>query len=61
MKQDAEIVEDDIDIEDEFSEIHPVDTNTCLLNGSNRTNSNKVEEPMFVFDDDDSCSSVLFY
>ena len=61
MKQDAEIVEDDIDIEEEFSEIHPVDTNTCLLNGTNHTNSNKVEERKFVFDDDDSCSSILFY
>ena len=61
MKQDAEIVEDDIDIEEEFSEIHPVDTNTCLLKGSNHTNSNKVEERKFVFDDDDSCSSILFY
>lgn len=61
MKQDAEIVEDDIDIEEEFSEIHPVDTNTCLLNGSSHTNSNNVEEHKFVFDDEDSCSSVLFY
>lgn len=61
MKQDAEIVEDDIDIEEEFSEILPVDTNTYLLNGNSHTYSNKVEERKFVFDDDDSCSSVLFY
>lgn len=61
IRQDVEIVEDDIDIEEEFSEIHPVDTNTCLLNGSIHTNSNKAEEHKFVFDDDDSCSSVLFY
>ena len=61
MKQDAEFVEDDIDTEEEFSEIHPVDTNTCLLNGGSHTNSNKVEERKFVFDDDDSYSSVLFY
>ena len=61
MKRDAEIVEDDIDVEEEFSEIHPVDTNTCLLNGSSHTNSHNVEERKFVFDDDDSCSSVLFY
>lgn len=60
MDPDAEIVEDDIDIEEEFSEVHPGDTITCLLNGSNHTNSNK-EEHKFVFDDDDSCSSVLFY
>ena len=61
MKQDAEIVEDDIDVEGEFSEIHPVDTNTCLLNGSSHRNSHNVEEHKFVFDDDDSISSVLFY
>lgn len=61
MKQDAEIVEDDIDIEEEFSEILPVDTNAYLLNGNSHTYSNKVEERKFVFDDDDSCSSVLFY
>ncbi|KAJ7392795.1 hypothetical protein OS493_010454 [Desmophyllum pertusum] len=62
-KEDVDIFEDDAEIDEEFTEIHPVDTNTCLLNShnDNHTNSNSVEEHKFVFDDHDSYSSVLFY
>jgi len=62
-KKDIEIVEEDIDdyYEDEFAEGHQADTNTSLLNSNNHTHTNKHEEQKFVFDDEDSCSSVLFY
>lgn len=56
---DVEIVEDDID--EQLSELYPVDTNVCLLNGDNHTNSYKLQEHKFVFDGDGSCSSVVFY
>lgn len=57
--KDIEIVEEDIDdyYEDEFAEGHQGDTNTSLLNSTgNHRNRNTL-----VFDDEDSCSSVLFY
>lgn len=59
----VEIVEEDINdyYEDEFAEGHQADTNISLLNSNNHTNANKLEEQKFVFDDEDSCSSVLFY
>ena len=58
-RRDSVTIEDDA--EEDFFEIHPVDTNACLLNHTNHTDSNKREECKFVFDDDESCSSVLFY
>ena len=48
--------------EDEFVAGLQADTNDTLLNSTNHTaNSNQQEEQKFVFDDEDSCSSVLFY
>ena len=60
----VEIEEEDINdyYEDEFVAGLQVDTNDTLLNSTNHTaNSNQQEEQKFVFDDEDSCSSVLFY
>jgi len=60
----VEIEEEDINdyYEDEFVEGLQADTNDTLLNSTNHTaNSNQQEEQKFVFDDEDSCSSVLFY
>ena len=57
-KRDVEIIEEDINdyYEDEFAEGQ--EAAASLLNSNNHTNSNKQK---FVFDDEDSCSSVLFY
>ena len=60
----VEIEEEDINdyYEDEFVAGLQADTNNTLLNTTNHTaNSNQQEEQRFVFDDEDSCSSVLFY
>ena len=60
----VEIEEEDINdyYEDEFVAGLQADTNDTLLNSTNHTaNSNQQEEQKFVFDDEDSCSSVLFY
>ena len=60
----VEIEEEDINdyYEDEFVAGLQADTNDTLLNSTNNTaNSNQQEEQKFVFDDEDSCSSVLFY
>ena len=59
----VDIVEEDINdyYEDEFAEGHQADTNTSLLNSSNHRNTNDLQERKFVFDDEDSCSSVLYY
>ena len=60
----VEIEEEDINdyYEDEFVAGLQADTNDTLLNSTNHTtNSNQQEEQRFVFDDEDSCSSVLFY
>ena len=60
----VEIEEEDINdyYEDEFVAGLQADTNNTLLNSTNHTaNSNQQEEQKFVFDDEDSCSSVLFY
>ena len=60
----VEIEEEDINdyYEDEFVAGLQADTNDTLLYSTNHTaNSNQQEEQKFVFDDEDSCSSVLFY
>ena len=60
----VEIEEEDINdyYEDEFVAGLQADANDTLLNPTNHTaNSNQQEEQKFVFDDEDSCSSVLFY
>ena len=60
----VEMEEEDINdyYEDEFVAGLQADTNDTLLNSTNHTaNSNQQEEQKFVFDDEDSCSSVLFY
>ena len=60
----VEIEEEDINdyYEDEFVAGLQADTNDTLLNSTNHTaNSNQQEEQKFVFDDEESCSSVLFY
>ena len=60
----VEIEEEDINdyYEDEFVAGLQADTNDTLLNSTNHTaNSNQREEQKFVFDDEGSCSSVLFY
>ena len=60
----VEIEEEDINdyYEDEFVAGLQADANSTLLNSTNHTaNSNQQEEQKFVFDDEDSCSSVLFY
>ena len=60
----VEIEEEDINdyYEDEFVAGLQADTNDTLLNSTNHTaNSNQQEEQRFVFDDEESCSSVLFY
>ena len=63
-ESEVEIEEEDINdyYEDEFVAGLQADTNNTLLNSTNHTaNSNQQEEQKFVFDDEDSCSSVLFY
>ena len=64
-ESEVEIEEEDINdyYEDEFVAGLQADTNDTLLNSTNNTaNSNQqLEEQKFVFDDEDSCSSVLFY
>ena len=63
-ESEVEIEEEDINdyYEDEFVAGLQADTNNTLLNTTNHTaNSNQQEEQRFVFDDEDSCSSVLFY
>ena len=63
-ESEVEIEEEDINdyYEDEFVAGLQADTNDTLLNSTNNTaNSNQQEEQKFVFDDEDSCSSVLFY
>ena len=63
-ESEVEIEEEDINdyYEDEFVAGLQADTNDTLLNSTNHTaNSNQQEEQKFVFDDEDSCSSVLFY
>lgn len=63
-ESEVEIEEEDINdyYEDEFVVGLQADTNDTLLNSTNHTaNSNQQEEQKFVFDDEDSCSSVLFY
>ena len=63
-ESEVEIEEEDINdyYEDEFVARLQADTNDTLLNSTNNTaNSNQQEEQKFVFDDEDSCSSVLFY
>ena len=63
-ESEVEIEEEDINdyYEDEFVAGLQADTNETLLNSTNHTaNSNQQEEQKFVFDDEDSCSSVLFY
>lgn len=62
-RRQVDIVEEDINdyYEDEFAEGHQADTNMSLLNSSNHRNTNDLQERKFVFDDEDSCSSVLYY
>ena len=63
-ESEVEIEEEDINdyYEDEFVAGLQADTNDTLLNSTNHTaNSNQQEEQKFVFDDEDSCPSVLFY
>ena len=63
-KLEVEIEEEDINdyYEDEFVAGVQADTNDTLLNSNNHTaNYNQQEEQKFVFDDEDSCSSVMFY
>ena len=62
-KLEVEIEEEDINdyYEDEFVAGVQADTNDTLLNSTNTANYNQQEEQKFVFDDEDSCSSVMFY
>ena len=62
-RRQVDIVEEDINdyYEDEFAEGHQAETNTSLLNSSNHGNASELQERKFVFDDEDSCSSVLYY
>lgn len=63
--RDADIFEEDIDdyYEDEFTEEFHGDTNRSLLNSNNDNDGSKLQQQTerFVFDDEDSCSSVVFY
>lgn len=50
------------DIDEELSELSPLsDTDIYLLNGYDHANSYQPQEHKFVFDDDGSCSSVVYY
>lgn len=61
--READIFEEDIDdyYEDEFMEELHGDTARSLLNSNNDKDGNKLQQQRFGFDDEDSCSSVVFY
>ncbi|XP_068733459.1 uncharacterized protein [Montipora capricornis] len=58
-----EIFEEDINdyYEDEFAEELPEDTNRYLLNSNHLMDNGKPQQKRVVLDDEDSCSSVVFY
>lgn len=61
--READIFEEDIDdyYEDEFMEELHGDTARSLLNSNNDKDGNELQQQRFGFDDEDSCSSVVFY